>query len=60
MAFITEMQSNNRLSFLDVQVDNSGPNPVSNTFRKPTNTGLHTKWNSFVPRRFKMSLIIDK
>ena len=56
-AFTTELQFKNRLSFLDVLVDNSGPNPVTSTFRKPTHTGLYTKWNSFVPRRFKFNLI---
>ena len=38
-------------------MDNSGPNPVTSTFCKPTHTGLFTKWNSFVPRRFKINLI---
>ena len=52
------MQSNKRLSFLNVLVDNKGPNPVTSTFRKPTHAGSYTKWNSFVPRRFKMNLII--
>ena len=57
IAFTTELQSKNRLSFLDVRVDNSGPNLVTSTFRKPTHTGLYTKWNSIVPRRFKINLI---
>ena len=57
IAFITELQSKNRLSFLDVLVDNSGPSIVTTTFRKPTHTRLYTKWNSFVPRRFKINLI---
>ena len=57
IAFTAEMQSNNRLNFLDVLVDNSRPNPVTSTFREPTNTVLYTKWNSFVPRRYKINLI---
>ena len=57
IAFTAEMQSNNRLNFLDVLVDNSRPNPVTSTFREPTNTVLCTKWNSFVPRRYKINLI---
>ena len=57
IAFTTELQSKNCLSFLDVLVDNSGPTLVTSTFRKPTHTGLYTKWNSFVPRRFKINLI---
>ena len=38
IAFTTEMQSNNRLRFLDVQVDNSGPNQEPSTFCKPART----------------------
>ena len=57
IVFTTELQYKNRLSFLDVLVENSGPSLVTSTFRKPTHTGLYTKWNSFVPRRFKINLI---
>ena len=57
IAFTTELQSKNRLSFLDFLVDNSGPSLVTSTFQKPTHTGLDTKCNSFVPRRFKINLI---
>ena len=57
IAFTTELQSKNRLSFPDVLVDNNGPNLVTSTFCKPTHTGLYTKGNSFVPRRFKINLI---
>ena len=42
-AFTTELQSKNRLSFLDVLVDNNGPNLVTRTFRKPTHARLYTK-----------------
>ena len=38
-------------------MDNRGPSLVTSTIRKPTHTGLYTKWNSFVPRRFKINLI---
>ena len=38
-------------------MDNSGPSLITSTFRKPTHTGLYTKWNSFVLRRFKINLI---
>ena len=57
IAFTTELQSKNRLSFLDVLVDNKGPNLVTSTFCKHTHTGLYTKRNTFVPRRFKINLI---
>ena len=57
IAFTTELQSKNRLSFLNVLIDNSRPNLVTSTFRTPTHTRLYTKWNSFVPRRFKINLI---
>ena len=57
IALTTELQSKNRLSFLDVLVDSSGPNLVTSTFRKLTHTGLYTKRNSVVPRRFRMNAI---
>ena len=70
IAFTTELQSKNptiqesltllsqqnyNSSFLNVLVDNSGPNLVTSSFRKPNHTGLYTNWNSFVLRRFKIN-----
>ena len=56
IAFTTKLQSKNCLNFLDVLIDNSGTNLVTDTYHKTTHTGLYTKWNSFVPRRFKINL----
>ena len=47
--FTTEIQNNKCINFLDVLVDNSSTAVTTSTFRKPTNTGLHSKWSSFVP-----------
>ena len=50
-------QKCNSRRFFDVLVDNSESNLVTSTFRKLIRAGLYTKWNSFVPRRFRMNLI---
>ena len=49
------MQSNNRLSFLNVLVNKNEPNPETNTYRQPTHAGLYTKWNNFASRIFIMN-----
>ena len=55
--FTTEIQNNKCINFLDVLVDNSSTTVTTSTFRKPTNTGLYSKWSSFVPRRYKYNLV---
>ena len=57
ITFTTEINSRKCLSFLNVLVDNSEPNLVTTSFRKPTHADLYTKWISFVPRGFKMNSI---
>ena len=42
---------------MDVLVDNSSTTVTTSTFCKPTNTGLYSKWSSFVPRRYKYNLV---
>ena len=42
---------------MDVLVDNSSTTVTTSTFRKPTNTGLYSKWSSFEPRRYKYNLV---
>ena len=55
--FTTEIQNNKCINFLDVLVDNSSTTVTTSTFRKPTNTGLYSKWSSFEPRRYKYKLV---
>ena len=55
--FTTEIQNNKCINFLDALVDNSPTTVTTSTFRKPTNTGLYSKWSSFVPRRYKYNLV---
>ena len=45
------------INFLDVLVDNSSTTVATSTFRKPTNTGLYSKLNSFVLCRYKCNLV---
>ena len=51
--FTTEIQNNKCINFLDVLVDNNSTTVTSSTFRKSTNTGLNSKWSSFVQCRYK-------
>ena len=55
--FTTEIKNNKCINFLDVLVDNSSTTVTTSTIRKPTNTGLYSKWSSFVPRRYKYNLV---
>ena len=58
--FTYAVEANRSPTFLDVRVTRSPP--VRQTFettiyRKPTFTGLKTKWNSFVPLNYKKASI---
>ena len=55
--FTTEIQNNKCINFLDVLVNNNSTKVTTSTFCKPTNTGLYSKWSSFVPRRYKYNLV---
>ena len=47
IAFTTELQSKNRLSFLGVLIDNSRPNLVTSTFRKTDSSKIIYKMEQF-------------
>ena len=55
--FTSENQNYKCINFLDVLVDNSSTTIATSTFCKPTNTGLYSKWSSFVSRRYKHTLV---
>ena len=56
--FTSETELNGKLAFLDVSVshDNHGTFKTS-VYRKPTFTGLTTKFTSFIPIQFKRNLV---
>ena len=55
--FTTEKQNNNRLSFLDVQIDTNNNKLCTSVFRKSTFTGLLTRFDSFTDYFYKTGLV---
>lgn len=55
--FTCEYEKENKLSFLDVSISRKDNNFVTSVFRKPTYTGLTTKFDSFIPLKFKSNLV---
>ena len=55
--FTCEVESNNKLPFLDIEVERRGSTFSTSIYRKPTFTGLTTKFNSNIPDYFKNNLI---
>ena len=55
--FSFEKEENNSLPFLDVLVEKSDTGFLTSVYRKPTFSGLYTRWSSFCPKQRKISLI---
>ena len=55
--FTFEKEENNSLPFLDVLVEKSDTGFLTRVYRKPTFSGLYTRWSSFCPKERKISLI---
>ncbi|CAF4119666.1 unnamed protein product, partial [Adineta steineri] len=55
--FTIEVQSDNKLPFLDVMVERKGGELITYVYRKATDTGLYLKWTSNQPRNYKINLI---
>ena len=55
--FTIEMQTDNKLPFLDVMVERRNSELITYVYRKSTDTGLYLKWTSNQPRNFKINLI---
>ena len=57
LCFTMEVEANNRLPFMDVQLERVDGRLVRSVYRKPTFTGLYTRWDSFAPTDQKVNLI---
>ena len=57
ITFTKEIETCNQLSFLDVHILKTNTNIETKIFRKPTYSGLHTKWDSYVPQKYKKNLV---
>ena len=57
LEFTVEREFNHRLSFLDVFVHKTPTAFLNSVYRKPTFSGLYTRWDSFCPQQRKINLI---
>ena len=57
LKFTVERESNHRPSFLDVFVHKTLTAFLPSVYRKPTFSGLCTRWDSFYPQQRKINLI---
>ena len=55
--FTSEIENNNKLSFLDVLVQKYENNFDTSVFRKKSHTDLGLNFNSFIPHKFKSNYI---
>ena len=55
--FTSEIENNNKLPFLDVNVTKTSNEFITSVYRKPTYTGLTTKYDSFTPSIYKKNLV---
>ena len=52
-----EEEENGTISFLDVKVTKINEKFQTNTYYKPSHTGLYTNWYSFTERKYKINLV---
>ena len=55
--FTMEAESDHKLPFLDIYIDNTGPAIVTRVFRKKTFTGLLTSFSSLTSFSYKIGLV---
>lgn len=55
--FTVEVQTNNKLNFLDVTIERENDYLITYVYHKPTDTGLYLKWVSNQPKKYKINLI---
>ena len=55
--FTSDMEETNKLPFLDILIIKENNQFQTTVFHKKTFTGLYTKWDSFIPRKYKVNLI---
>ena len=56
LSFTCESEKNDQLPFLDVMVERKTGRFLTSVYRKPTFTGLYTRWNSHCEKRRKTNL----
>lgn len=56
--FTCETEQNHKLPFLDINIEKTESSFSTSIYRKPTFTGLMTKFNSNIPIQYKRNLIL--
>ena len=57
MSFTTEIEKQNRMSFLDVQIIREDKIFTTSAYRKPTFSWVHTHFDSFLPSTYKLGTV---
>ena len=55
--FTSEIEQNGNIAFLDINITNNQNGFKTSIYRKPTFTGLTTKFSSFAPMKYKRNLV---
>ena len=55
--FSSEVENDNKLPFLDIEITRTENGFQTSVYRKPTFTGLSTKFTSFIPIQYKRNLV---
>ena len=56
--FTPEKESNNKLSFLDIEISRNKNQLITSVYRKPTFSGVFSYFDSFIPRGYKFNLVL--
>ena len=55
--FTSEKETNNKLSFLDIEISRDKNQFITSVYRKPTFSGVFSHFDSFIPRGYKFNLV---
>ena len=55
--FTSEKETNNKLSFLDIEISRDKNQFITSVYRKPTFSGVFSHFDSFFPRDYKFNLV---
>ena len=56
--FTSEKESNNKLSFLDIEISRDKNQLITSVYHKPTFSGVFSYFDSFIPRGYKFNLVL--
>ena len=55
--FTSEKETNNKLSFLDIEISRDKIQFITSVYCKPTFSGVFSHFDSFIPRGYKFNLL---